>query len=61
MIGMIPRDQLFGTKTNFICNESSFVGHIRQTIFVYEKINQNKVMSGLTQYSKHKIFVLVPK
>ena len=30
-------------------------------VFVYEKINQNKVMSGLTQYSKHKIFVLVPK
>ena len=28
-------------------------------VFVYEKINQNKVMSGLTQYSKRKIFVLV--
>ena len=34
-----------------------------QTIyaFVYEKINQNKVMSGSTQYSKRKMFVLVPK
>ena len=30
-------------------------------VFVYEKINQNKVMSGSTQYSKRKIFVLVPK
>ena len=26
-----------------------------------KKINQNKVMFGLTQYSKQKIFVLVPK
>ena len=30
-------------------------------IFVYEKINQNKIMSGSTQYSKRKIFALVPK
>ena len=31
-----------------------------QTIyaFVYKKINQNKVMSGSTQYSKRKILVL---
>ena len=52
-----PRDQLFGTIINFGCNESSFVGHIMKTIyvFVYEKINQDKVMSGWTQYSKRKI------
>ena len=30
-------------------------------VFFYEIINQNKVMSGSTQYSKRKIFVLVPK
>ena len=37
----------FGTKTNIRCNEPSFVGHIMETIciFVYEKINQNKLMS----------------
>ena len=41
----------------------SFVWHIMQTIYIfaYEVINQNKVMSGSTQHSKHKIFVLVPK
>ena len=59
MIGIIQETSLFGTKTNFRCNQSSFVGHIIQTIYVfaYEKINQNKAVSGLTQYSKRKIFV----
>ena len=54
---------LTGTKKNIRCNESPFVGHIMQTIyvFVYDKLNQNKVMSGSTQYSKRKICVLVPK
>ena len=63
MIGIFQETSFFGTKTSFRCNESSFFGHIMQTkyVFVYEKINQNKVMSGLTQYSKRKIFVLVPK
>ena len=28
-------------------------------IFVYEKINRKKVLSGSTQYSKHEIFVLI--
>ena len=27
-------------------------------VYIYEKINKNKVMCGLTQYSKRKIFVL---
>ena len=27
-----PRDQFFDPKTNFRCNESSFSGHIMQTI-----------------------------
>ena len=60
---MFQRDQLFRDKGKFRCNESSFVGHIMQTkyTFVYEKINQNKVMSGSTQYLNRKIFVLVPK
>ena len=63
MIGIFQETSFFGTKTNLGCNESSFVGHIMKTIYVfaYEKINQNKVMSGSTQYSKRKIFVLVPK
>ena len=30
-------------------------------LFVFEKINQNKVMSGSNQHSKRKIFVLVPE
>ena len=56
-------NSFFGTKTNLGCNDSSFFGHIMKTIyvFVYEKINQNRVMSGSTQYSKRKIFVMVPK
>ena len=63
MIGIFQETSFFGTKINFRCNEASFVGHIKQTIyvFVYEKINQNKVMSESTLYSKRKIFVLVPK
>ena len=64
IIGMIQETSFFGTKTNFRCNESSFVGHIMQTIyelFVYQKMNQNKVMSGSIQYSKRKKFVLVLK
>ena len=53
----------FGTKTIIRCNEPSFVGHIMQTIyvFVYQQINQNKFMSGMIQYSKRKVIVLVPK
>ena len=60
---MIQGTSFFGTKTNFGCNESSFVGYIMKTkyVFVYEKINPNKFMCGSTQYSKRKIFVLVPK
>ena len=60
MIRMIPRDQLFffGTKRTFRCTELSFVGHIKQTIyvFVYEKINQNKVISGTTNIRSVKYF-----
>ena len=61
MIGILT--SFFRTKTNFKFNELYFVGHIIQTIYIfaYEKINQNKIMSGSTQYSKRKIFVLVPK
>ena len=63
MIGKFQETSFFGTKTNFRCNESSFVGYIMQVtyVFVYEKINQNKAMSRSTQYLKCKIFVLVPK
>ena len=47
-------------KTSIRCYELSFLRHILQAmyIFVYEKINQNKVLSGSTQYSKREIFVL---
>ena len=40
---MIQETRFFGTKTNFRCNESSFFGHIMQTIyvFVYKK-NKSK-------------------
>ena len=39
-------------------SQHSYANNIRT---FYEKINQNKVMSKSTQYSKRKIFVLVPK
>ena len=61
---MIQGTSFFGTKTNFGCNESSFVGLIMKTIPIricLQKKNQNKVMFKSTQYSKRKIFVLVPK
>ena len=61
---MIQETRFFGKKTLDVTRQLSFVGYnIIQTIyvFVYEKINQNKVMSGLTQYLKRKIFVLFPK
>ena len=35
--------------------------HSNNICIVYKKINQSKVMSGLTQYAERKIFVLVPK
>ena len=39
-------------KTIIGCYELSFFMHILQAmyIFVYEKINQNKLLSGSTQY-----------
>ena len=64
LIGMIPRPDILEPKqildvtsrllSGILCKQYMY-------IFVYEKINQNKVMSGLTQYSKRKIFVFVPK
>ena len=30
-------------------------------IFVYEKINPDKVLSGSSKYSKREIFVLIPE
>ena len=37
-----PRDQLFGTKTNFGCNESSFVGHIMNMNNLPIYVHKNK-------------------
>ena len=56
----ISKDQL---KTIIRCYELSFFRHILLAMytFVYEKINQNKFLSGSTQYSKREIFVLSPK
>ena len=47
-------------KTIIRCYELSFFRHILQAIYIfaYEKINQNKVLTGSTQYSKRQIFVL---
>ena len=54
---MFLKDQLLCDKGKFQWNESSFVGHII-VIFVYKQINHNKVMSGSSQDSKHKMFIL---
>ena len=42
MIGILQETSFFGTKTNFRCNESSFVGQIKQTIPIRICLRKNK-------------------
>ena len=57
-----PSDMLKNSILKFFCmSKKHFLRRHMKWSFVYEKMNQNKVISGSTQYLKRNIFLLVAK